>query len=806
MRVRAFSVAIFVFFMLFATVFAFSFSVNSPFSISSDAKVFASDEPNNDDFVIDSGERGFPIAGFIIYSQGSNSSTATYNASSGLTYYVQNLTFTDSSLPIETRWFQWYFKPSAEGEYQAIKGAGGVFTAVSQTDYLIRNVSDSGWYRCVVRVRLITGQEGWWDYERIATINPLQINAEWTAVSDKLEFNGELQAPEPHRVFDRNANYNVPFTVRESSKAINVNPLTARYTAVVESNDSNYAIISHTFQYDITPKPVTVIWDKTEFVYDGTPHHPTATAKDIFGNDLPLTYVDYEVSGQHINARPDPYFIIVACHDSNYNIGVVASIGNRNGAYFTIIPFVIDYEWIIVSECEIGCDSYANTHVSACRKGTGFIDEDGNANIHFNGKKQWPSAVPAFSKIPPAYHALLEGITFEIRINQEPTYALNVGDYVVNIDGTSNIDAQLRNNFALSASVGDFKIIPRDTEVFWKRFVSDSAFITLEIDSEGKAIWPEDRRPVYSGGEQRIFAYFIDINGSVRSMQTTIGITNARQLPYEISANLLPEDSNYSVSGAEFRTVFIVMERATPTVSVDSSALVHTYRGEPYYLPAVISQSGAVSLFVNGVARQMSYAFNSPGTYLIRIETALTDNYNQAFWPSAQNPTQTRTLTLYGTHFESHENEITLEYYPGADASLKPEIKDIKEEGLSGYTIPLSKTILAVYEIVLTDGYSEHRLTGEANVKIKVESRYLSRNTLRIITLKDGAHIEQIITVDKDGFAEFTLYESGAYAIVAVNGGFVSAWWFVAVGALVLIVIAVIIGWRRSTRYYKRLY
>ncbi|MDE6275263.1 MAG: hypothetical protein K2M75_01850 [Clostridia bacterium] len=78
--------------------------------------------------------------------------------------------------------------------------------------------------------------------------------------------------------------------------------------------DELYYIASGaTYQYTIEPRPTAVDWTCGDYTYDGDPHNASATAKNVFGNDLAIT-----VSDAKVNA--DIHTAIATCSDSNYKL------------------------------------------------------------------------------------------------------------------------------------------------------------------------------------------------------------------------------------------------------------------------------------------------------------------------------------------------------------------------------------------------------------------------------------------------------------------------------------------------------
>ena len=111
----------------------------------------------------------------------------------------------------------------------------------------------------------------------------------------------------------------------------------AGYKLTVSVNESNYTAQELELTYTVTAKLIGVEWSDTEFIYDGAVHKPTATAKNLVGDEtLTLT-----VTGEQTNASESPYTATVA-KDSvtgNYMLEQDAT------TEFTIAPKTIGVEW-----------------------------------------------------------------------------------------------------------------------------------------------------------------------------------------------------------------------------------------------------------------------------------------------------------------------------------------------------------------------------------------------------------------------------------------------------------------------------
>ncbi len=98
----------------------------------------------------------------------------------------------------------------------------------------------------------------------------------------------------------------------------------------------------------IAPKPVTVVWDRTEFVYSGDVIYPRAEFCDVFGATRTL-----EVSGGAIMAG-DGYTALAICDDVNYTL-------QNPEAKYNIAKAPLDLSGVRVSESALVYDGSMKT-------------------------------------------------------------------------------------------------------------------------------------------------------------------------------------------------------------------------------------------------------------------------------------------------------------------------------------------------------------------------------------------------------------------------------------------------------------
>ena len=101
-------------------------------------------------------------------------------------------------------------------------------------------------------------------------IKPLEITAEWGAAS--FVYDGEQHAPSA-TVAGLGEDV-IGAEIAGAEK--NAGSYTARLTLTGEKA-ANYTVANASHAFEITPRGVTLVWNETELVYDGTAQHPTVT-------------------------------------------------------------------------------------------------------------------------------------------------------------------------------------------------------------------------------------------------------------------------------------------------------------------------------------------------------------------------------------------------------------------------------------------------------------------------------------------------------------------------------------------------
>ena len=101
-------------------------------------------------------------------------------------------------------------------------------------------------------------------------IKPLEITAEWVAAP--FVYDGEQHAPSATVAGVGEDVIGAEIAGAEK----NAGSYTARLTLTGE-RAANYIVANASHAFEITPRGVTLVWDETELVYDGTAQHPTVT-------------------------------------------------------------------------------------------------------------------------------------------------------------------------------------------------------------------------------------------------------------------------------------------------------------------------------------------------------------------------------------------------------------------------------------------------------------------------------------------------------------------------------------------------
>lgn len=143
------------------------------------------------------------------------------------------------------------------------------------------------------------------------TIEPYRVTVTWANTT--VTYNGQRQLPTASAVGVNNRVVTATVSITGyPNGAVNADS----YTATAAIADTNYTITSGaTHAFTINKKAVSVVWDNTPLTYNGTEQAPTATAKGVNGEDLPLT-----VSGGRRNAGDGTATAAFTSQQQNYTL------------------------------------------------------------------------------------------------------------------------------------------------------------------------------------------------------------------------------------------------------------------------------------------------------------------------------------------------------------------------------------------------------------------------------------------------------------------------------------------------------
>lgn len=234
-----------------------------------------------------------------------------------------------------------------------------------------------------------------------ATYNITQkpLTLEWANL--EFEYDGEIHAPTATIASGLVSGETVSLTLSNGKKDAGSN-----YVITASITDTNYTIANASAVYKIKQKKIDVLWENTEFGYDGQSHAPTATVNStvVEGDTVTLS-----VSGAQKNAGQ--HTATVTSKNANYAI-------NNPTVGFTISKRNITLTW-------------------------------GNTTLTYNAKTQTPTATATTSG------NMVSGDTVVINVSGGQK---NVGSYTATAT-TSNI------NYTIDNSRESFTISPLTVDV-----------------------------------------------------------------------------------------------------------------------------------------------------------------------------------------------------------------------------------------------------------------------------------------------------------------------------------------------------
>ena len=362
----------------------------------------------------------------------------------------------------------------------------------------------------------------------------------------------------------------------------------AGYKLTVSVNEGNYTADDLELTYTVTAKLIGVEWSNTQFTYDGAVHKPTATAKNLVGDEtLTLT-----VTGEQTNASESPYTATVAKSSvtGNYMLEEDATVE------FTIAPKPISVEW-------------------------------SNTTLTYNGSEQKPNAAIAAG-------ALIGDDKVEITVEGAQINANTDGAYTATAVITGGDD---RGNYTLdSTATTSFTIAPATLNVsvaIAGDGVADNKLtwnVEAEVTVSGNS---EDGWTLTSGGTSYIVTVTgadgvasdvlqLTLNGSeytgtpygTRVQNGELGVAstnpNYKVVATPIIINIEPDISIEINTGAEYPDSAVYSKDKTYTA--DDFAGYFSIDGQP---------EGTWAYSVEGVE---SGSFSNVGTYTVKATFTIT--------------------------------------------------------------------------------------------------------------------------------------------------------------------------------------
>lgn len=148
----------------------------------------------------------------------------------------------------------------------------------------------------------------------IFEIKPLEITAEWGAAS--FVYDGEQHAPSA-TVAGLGEDV-IGAEIAGAEK--NAGSYTARLTLTGEKA-ANYTVANASYDFKITPRGVTLVWDETELVYDGTAQHPKVTGvTDAVSGEEDAVVGSVSYGGAEVNAGSGYTVTATLPEGGNYRI------------------------------------------------------------------------------------------------------------------------------------------------------------------------------------------------------------------------------------------------------------------------------------------------------------------------------------------------------------------------------------------------------------------------------------------------------------------------------------------------------
>jgi hypothetical protein len=357
-----------------------------------------------------------------------------------------------------------------------------------------------------------------------------------------------------------------------------------KYTATASSPGVNYALVNPTAEFEIIPKPATVVWADTSLTYNGSAQKPTAKIVGVSG-DIAL-----DVTGEQRNVGV--YSALAGTTDANYTL-------TGASATFTISPLSAAVDWTNTTLTYNGAPQTPTAKITGV-SGDGIITLD-VTGAQTDAADGYPATAFCGSIASANYTLTNATTTFDIKpkdvevvwsdttlvYNGQPqlptakadTLALTItatGKHTVT--GIYHATAFASNpNFTLLNATVDFRIVLKKVTVMWTN-------TTL----------------TYNGADQQPTATITGVNGEEITLDVTGKWTNAGT--YTATANGSGY-TNYELIDASHS-----FEIIPKTVTVDWANTTLTYNGASQQPTATITgvdADGVISLTVSGEQRNV---------------------------------------------------------------------------------------------------------------------------------------------------------------------------------------------------------
>lgn len=359
------------------------------------------------------------------------------------------------------------------------------------------------------------------------------VDVVWDGIYEFV-FNGKNQAPSA-TFFDVNS---AEITLTVVGAATDV----GSYTATASTTDKNYKLSNTEASFEIVGKPVDVIWEKLNLVYNGVEQRPVAYFTGVSGR------VNLTVVGSLVDVGSTS--VTVSFDDTNYVLNTSTTTNT-----FTVKPKDVSVLWgnnkfTFNGENQVPSASFLNVknetvtltvNGAEVNAGNGYTatavcNDDNykllNPTTSFSiGTKQvaitWENTEFTFdgnAHKPDAYFEDVNGHKVYVTVAGEQTNARTTA-----YTATASHDDK---NYTLTNTSCQFTISPKTVNAVWEN---------TEFTYDGKSHQPT--------------AYYLDVKGERVNLTVSGGKTNASSTPYSATAS--GRDANYKVEGTT--TTFVIL-------------------------------------------------------------------------------------------------------------------------------------------------------------------------------------------------------------------------------------------------------